>query len=345
MPLSTASPALTAAHQTPSRGKLPAAKPQYKPPAGISLRKVENLPVGANATDCWQECDARTFNVRGPDYIRSKVKVGSQGSLYRLAAVDMFSFDKKEFHVARKVQLPGLPKAYTCDGVTPPILVINIQLPTYQATMFGSHDGPGHSIVFCFVLPEGFDSSKFKNQGFMRLFHRFVRGEKEADGTPTRDHFKLIPRVANPEEWAQKGPLSSAEYKLLNAYHAKPLLIRPQQHFFSGPGYMEVDLDIHSFAYLARKALGNFISRLMSAVYEYAFVVQGNGPDELPEQVLGCARMYRTDFLRWRPFNAWLRPPSRAAAEQQPGMVGAMQHTGATAAAAASEGVQKDDSA
>ncbi len=40
--------------------------------------------------------------------------------------------------------------------------------------------------------------------------------------------FKLIPRIVNVEEWAEKGPLSQPEYKLLLSYNDKPVLTRPQ---------------------------------------------------------------------------------------------------------------------
>lgn len=73
-----------------------------------------------------------------------------------------------------------------------------------QATLFGGTDGPGHSLVYYFVLPEGFDCSKVDNQAAMRLFQRFVEGGTEADGTPSRDRLKMIARVVNKEEWAQK---------------------------------------------------------------------------------------------------------------------------------------------
>lgn len=53
--------------------------------------------------------------------------------------------------------------------------------------------------------------------------------------TPTRDRFKLIPRVANVEAWAADAPLSSAEHRLLLNYNDKPLLTRPQHKVTSLP--------------------------------------------------------------------------------------------------------------
>lgn len=38
----------------------------------------------------------------------------------------------------------------------------------------------------------------------------------------------------------------------------------------------QVDLDIHSYAYFARKAFGSYYPRLEPVVFENGFVVQGN---------------------------------------------------------------------
>ena len=46
--------------------------------------------------------------------------------------------------------------------------------------------------------------------------------------TPTRERLKLIPRVANVEQWAAAAPLSAAEFRLARSYNGKPLLTRPQ---------------------------------------------------------------------------------------------------------------------
>jgi hypothetical protein len=98
----------------------------------------------------------------------------------------------------------------------------------------------------------------------------------------------------------------------------------PQQTFIHGPNYLEIDMDAHSYTFLARKALSSYHTRLPTVVWENGFVIQvgvggrgrppsglrlspvrtlnmppqGNAPDELPEQILGCARIYRTDFDR-----------------------------------------------
>lgn len=114
------------------------------------------------------------------------------------------------------------------DTPLPPLLIFNIQLPSYPASIFGTGDGPGQSIVYYFVLPEDFDPSEFENKAALGLLARFVGNGREADGSATRERLKLIARVSNPEEWARAAPLSSTEYKLLTSYNEKPLMTRPQ---------------------------------------------------------------------------------------------------------------------
>jgi hypothetical protein len=81
-------------------------------------------------------------------------------------------------------------------------------------------------------------------------------------------------RVANLEKWARVAPLNGTEYKLLLNYNEKPVLTRPQQMFYVGPNYLEVDLDVHSYAFLARKALWGYHDRIATVVWDNGFVIQ-----------------------------------------------------------------------
>lgn len=45
-------------------------------------------------------------------------------------------------------------------------------------------------------------------QAALGLLRRMVHDGREADGSPTRDRLKLIPRVVNVDEWARNAPLS-----------------------------------------------------------------------------------------------------------------------------------------
>jgi len=283
------------------------AVPEGAPAHGASL---VSTPSGrASPVQSWEDPGSGQFMVRTKDYIRTKKKDLSEAAIYKLLAMDLYSFDFKLGHIAKHVQLPPAPQLGDLSGVPreerlPPLLVVNIQLPDYPASLWAKGDGPGCSLVFYFGLPEGWTPDHESNKAALGLAQRFMHNGKEADGTPTRDRLKLMPRVVNVDEWAQSAPLSGPEVGLLRRYNDKPLLTRPQQKFFLTPTYLEVDLDIHNYAYLARKAFTGFTSRLQTVVFDNAFIIQGNRPEELPEQVLAAARVTGVDFEKVRPFPA-----------------------------------------
>lgn len=281
-----------------------------KPAAGSSFRQKSVDEETGSCAAAWEPAEGTTFQVRSHGYMRSKKKEPSGPCMYRLVGVDVYSFDFKLYHIAQHVQLPEVPvvgpaaQALPADQKLPPLLIINMQLPMYGPSLFGANDGHGHSLVYYFALPEGWEPSQVEQPAALALVQRFMHNRRELDGTPTRDRFKLIPRIVNVDEWAEKGPLSGYEHRLLMNYNDKPLLTRPQQRFYTGPHYLEIDLDVHSYAFVARKAFHGYIQRLAPVVFENAFVVQGNRPEELPEQVLAAARVYRVDFTKSRPFPA-----------------------------------------
>ena len=100
--------------------------------------------------------------------------------------------------------------------------------------------------------------------------------------------------------------------------------------------YLEVDLDIHSYAFLARKALNGYHARLKEVVYDLALVVQGNGEAELPERVVAAARLYRVDFGAVRPLAHYAAAAAAQQAQQQQAQQGkAADGVGALGRAAA----------
>lgn len=61
-------------------------------------------------------------------------------NFYRLVGVDAYSFEQKIHHIAQHIQLPEAPKvgpdlaAAPKDNQIPPLLILNIQLPTYKVS-------------------------------------------------------------------------------------------------------------------------------------------------------------------------------------------------------------------
>lgn len=296
------------AHPLPDGHYLPGVHAkQGRPHVGCTFPRRDVAVDPDVAELCWDECESSNFQIRSQDYMRSKQKQASSKAIYRLVGMDLFSSESKAYHVAKQFALPATGPPVMCKPVSgggpdvalPPLLIMNVQLPDYPAAFWGTNDGPGQSIVYYFQLRDDFDPETFENKAALGLLQRFVTNGRETDGSPTRDRLKMIVRVANLEEWARVAPLNGTEYKLLLNYNEKPVLTRPQQMFYVGPNYLEVDLDVHNYAFLARKALWGYHDRIPTVVWDNGFVIQGNTSDELPEQLLGCGRIYRSDFRRF----------------------------------------------
>mmetsp|Transcript_16517 Transcript_16517/g.46098 ORF Transcript_16517/g.46098 Transcript_16517/m.46098 type:complete len:456 (-) Transcript_16517:81-1448(-) len=277
-----------------------------QPPAGSSgVQRRDTTALGLPddkwvGTNVWEPADGTHFSVRGQQYMANKIKIKSWPEVYRVVNMDIYNVDLKTPHIAQKVTLPAPSKAVIENADRhgfPAQMVLNFMVPHYPAKLFGEHDGVGFCLIYYLELPETWDPIKHCSPQAFALMQRFFsENGVESDGTPTRDRLKLIPRLVNLEQLQAQGVFSGTEFRLVNSYRDKPLMTRPQQLFFRGENYLEIDLDVHLYAYVARRALASFFGRLESIVYELGFVVQGNCAEELPEQMLACVRNYRLDF-------------------------------------------------
>lgn len=87
--------------------------------------------------EAWDECDGASFLVRGPDYMRTKLKQPSRPALYRLLAADVLTGEDRHAlqHAAARVDvgaLLGAAGGVGCDPDLPRLLIFNIMLPIYQ---------------------------------------------------------------------------------------------------------------------------------------------------------------------------------------------------------------------
>eukprot|EP00899_Mesostigma_viride_P003164 jgi/Mesvir1/12849/Mv05879-RA.2 len=232
-----------------------------------------------------------SFSVRGGNYFRDKKKISSMAPGYKLLGADIFTAGKKISHIAPHLQLPEVPPSVAAAaGSLPPLLVINIQMPSYEPSLFGrADDGDGCSLVFYYVLSEDFvaqkDSPEFK------LAQRFLspsdESHKSKEGrSKVRDQLKIVARLVNSDELE----MSSTERNLIYMYNEKPVLSRPQHAFFEGEGYLEIDVDVHRFSYVAVKGLYSFKDRMSQVCMDLGFVIQGNDKSELPERMLATVR-------------------------------------------------------
>ncbi|CAL9214416.1 unnamed protein product [Arabidopsis halleri] len=277
-------------------GALFLSKMQLKRP--IAGSQVPFCPIDKKMLDCWSTIDPNSFRVRGKTYFREKKKeFAPSHAAYNPFGVDVFLSEHKINHVAQYVKLP----VTTTSTKLPSILVVNVQIPLYPTAIFQSDsDGEGMNIVLYFKLSDNY--SKELPLHFQESIRRLIDDEVEKvkgfpmDTTaPFRERLKILGRVANVDDLHLSGP----EKKLMQAYNEKPVLSRPQHEFYLGDNYFEVDIDMHRFGYISRKGFETFIDRLKICVLDVGLTIQGNKPEELPEQILCCVRLNGIDFMNY----------------------------------------------
>lgn len=263
--------------------------PISRPQAGLLVPCTNS----ENAEPCsWSSISPSVFRVRGESYFRDKQKISAPGYCpYTPIGVDMFASSQKINHIAQHLDLPSVKG----NGKLPSLLIVNIQMPTYSPSMFmGDSNGEGINLVLYFKLSEDLDTAVPSD--FVDSIKRLVENETEKiknSSVSYRERLKILAGVVNPDDLQ----LSSGERRLLNAYKDKPVLTRPQHEFFKGPDYFEIDIDVHRFSYVSRKALESLRERLKLGVLDLGLTIQAQKAEELPEKVLCCMRLNKIDFV------------------------------------------------
>ncbi|KAI8533810.1 hypothetical protein RHMOL_Rhmol10G0038300 [Rhododendron molle] len=263
----------------------------------VAGSQVPYCPPEKTMSDCWSPIEPSTLRVRGGNYLRDKKKdsASNHAAFYPLG-VDVFLSPRKIDHIARFVELQAL----NSSGEVPAILVVNLQIPLYPAKIFpNEYDGEGMSYVLYFKLSDNYSKLPLNFQEQIRRLIddevERVRGFPLETTAPFRERLKILGRVVNMEDLH----LNAAERKLMTAYNEKPVLSRPQHEFYLGQNYFEIDLDMHRFGYIPRKGFETFQERLKNCILDFGLTIQGNKPEDLPENVLCCVRLKEINYSNY----------------------------------------------
>ncbi|KAJ7297217.1 hypothetical protein O6H91_Y072400 [Diphasiastrum complanatum] len=214
--------------------------------------------------DCsngWSSPPGDLFQVRGPDYLTSKVKIPGGEWLLKPLGFDWLKSSSKIFnimtHPSSRVMsaINGLSKE---QNSAPFVWVFNLQVPSRE----------NYSAIFYFVkhnpIPE--DS----------LMDRFIKG----DDAYRNARLKLIANVV-------KGPWI---VKTAVGEQAICILGRALNcNYTVGQNFIEVDVDIGS-SMVANAIVHLAIGYITSLTVDLAFLIEGQQENELPEKILGAVR-------------------------------------------------------
>ncbi|KAE8777823.1 protein ENHANCED DISEASE RESISTANCE 2-like [Hordeum vulgare] len=232
------------------------AKHSEEPPEKIDLScfsGVLHRDPDEKTRNCWTVPDSTLFKVRSKNFPTDKSKIPAPSYLMELAAIDWFKDTKRMDNVGR--QKGCVAQLAAEKGMH--TFVANIQIP-----------GSTHySIVMYFV------TNTMKKGS---LLQRFFDGDDEFRNS----RLKLIPAVPK-GSWIVRQSVGSTPCLLGKAVDCS---------YIRAPGYLEVDVDIGSSA-VANGVLGLVFGVVTTLVVDMAFLIQANTYEELPEQVIGAARL------------------------------------------------------
>ena len=197
--------------------------------------------------------DASIFNLRiGPNYKREKKKAPSGPALFDLYAMDAVQDDCILKRTEEGFEIPNIPGVTDIDTGcpdVPPMLIVTVNIPTEEPAMFGGEaDGPSCIIIMYFTIAkhtlEELKNLDTASQG-TKLFVEYCR--KAGSDEKFRGRFKALAVVEDMETLGFPSFITS--------YNGKPALVTKSGKFTRHENYAEMTVNVHQWAYLAKKGL------------------------------------------------------------------------------------------
>ena len=253
-----------------------------------SLSDVPNEPCHPHAyltdphplrLDAWTEPPGTNFSVRGRHYMRDKVKSDSMPTVFRLLTVDLVKCDGKPRglcnHPNERIQRALARERETGIRELPEfVFAVNLVLPSGNSLY--------HSVFYF-----GIDDISILHDTstpFGKLAQKFFFGDSDAFRNET---FKLIPRIVE------------GNFIVRKAVGSKPAILgrKIKQTYIRTGRFMELIVDVAADN-IASKIVTLSLGYAKTLAVDMAFVLEGNDPTTLPEQIMAVVRMNHIDFKK-----------------------------------------------
>jgi len=210
--------------------------------------------------DCWDDIDATSFKVRGPNYVTDRKKAFSERAICDLCVVDLFESDTDIEHNTAS-RAAGTIRRLRDSGELRRLFIINFRIV------------PIHFVIV-FAFPQQYNM----NDPSVALLNEFM--SENMDDAERTKRLKAIPRVVE-GPWVAKGLLGET-----------PGIVGKNIPIQYHVGENEIEASIQCTASGFAQRMVRVLKPAASALtIELAFVIQGNTPEELPEQILGGCRI------------------------------------------------------
>ena len=240
--------------------------------------------------------DDHQFAVRGPDYMTKKAKVAAGDALGRLLHIDIFRVEGERLrddHILSKGRARARLEQLRRTSGAPFVFSMCLQLPGSPPLSMVAYWGV--------AAPDPAAAATPGQIAARNLFDRFIdipispeggvgdnddRSEGDLLMTSLQNaRFKLIPRI-------DEGP-----FAVRRAVGSKPTLLgqKVKQRYFRGVDYFEVDVEVGS-SVIATHIVGMCRGAARLLVVKLGIVIQGEAPEELPEEVVGALTLKNITF-------------------------------------------------
>jgi len=255
------------------------------------------FPAGAkfgSHMNCWSQPCCNDFHVRGPNYLKDRIKIESADFLWPVRGIDLFLTDTCPENVGKVAGIMGGRLREV------PTFIINFRLP--WGVLLAYFEIPELYIPFIQAGHDpDFDESTLSTMNTMTSGQRCAARFCQSSSEKKDKVLKIVPGVAD-GPWVVKSVVGNKPAILGTKM---PVNYIYQKKEDGKAMYFEADLDIVSSS-AARGILSMVRSYTNALTIDLGFVVQGNQKDELPEQMLCGMRLHGID-----PINAPAFPVSQ----------------------------------